>query len=235
MDDVLGSGRSHGIPQNDFYGAVYRYVRDIVGRFCQKIRDLDVSFGMYQSHAKYVFNAMASHRRSLYKDRLDRIDLSNTTDAMYEGSNIVNAFASFLKPPSQNPHATIISLYMNSLADIMELMIGEGTITVVIRANEVCKLVLRHELLLGPADRDDTAYIWKLDDAVTWSQDNEVLYDHFYHTVLSYAGQSCSLVIKRPNTITKRWPFKLTEGDGFELQKGELTAYTQCRIEGTAL
>jgi hypothetical protein len=234
MDKVLESGRANGIPKNDLYGALYHHVRGVVRRFCQKLSVLQVSFEMCQCDAGYLNQLMASHGRHFYQYRFDCIDLSNITDSMYKGTKIVSSFAPFLKPMTENPHATILCLYMKTLEEYFSSVPTQRSKAAnKKRTEDVLRLMpLTPRDPVNPLHR---AHFSNLAVVATWFMDTEALYKCFYDDVLLPTGKRCGLAVKENSTIMKRWPFSLQGGKDLDAEKAELKSMLASGVKGYAL
>ena len=229
-EDILKSGRAHGVPKNDVYGAVYHHVRDVVHRFCERLQKLDISFEMNQCNAWYLNEHMATDGRHFCSYRFDRIDLSNITDSMYLGSNIISSFAPFLKSPAENPHATILTLYMNTLKESRP---AESNVTKQKRIDEVMRLMPLTPR--DPLNHLHRAHYHNLANAVAFFIDSEALYRRFYDEVLMPTGKKYNIAVKEKNTIMERWPFALKGGKDVDSEKLELRAMLRSGVKGYAL
>ncbi|KAF2792338.1 hypothetical protein K505DRAFT_307801 [Melanomma pulvis-pyrius CBS 109.77] len=106
---------------NDWYGKLFIHLRDEFSKFLERLRLVKINFTLLNVDAKEL---------PIYLDRntYARIEVSNITDSYYLGTRQTLAlFSPFLQPPSQNPHATLIALYLNAISQIMKTgREGEG-------------------------------------------------------------------------------------------------------------
>jgi hypothetical protein len=138
-----------------------------------------------------------------YKYGFDRIDFSNISDNGWKGTKIVTSFAPFLKQATENPYASILTLYLKIFEE--ECVSGPRPITLAniasIRA-EVLKLMPLTDH--NPANPFHRAHSYNEASAASWFLDHEDLYKRFCDRVLLPAGKSRGLKVKENNTIMKK-------------------------------
>ncbi|KAI1368344.1 hypothetical protein F5Y08DRAFT_355541 [Xylaria arbuscula] len=93
-----------GAARNDIYGKLFYHVRDLFKRFILKLRTAKVTFHVLP-FSGYDFADETSQR-------FDRIETAALADEDLVGvRTIVDTLSPLLKPPSVNPHATMITLH----------------------------------------------------------------------------------------------------------------------------
>ncbi|KAI1309786.1 hypothetical protein F5Y03DRAFT_382905 [Xylaria venustula] len=89
---------------NDIYGKMFYYVRDMFKRFILKLRTVNVTFR--------VLPYSGIDLTEETKLEFDRIETAALADEDLVGvRTVVNTLSPLLKPPSTNPHATMITLH----------------------------------------------------------------------------------------------------------------------------
>jgi hypothetical protein len=121
MKDIEAT--STGPATSDIYGKLFHHLRSLLKGFLERMERSTMSFRLLQMDAIDLPNHLA-------KQRFDRIEVipimvstrfythfeqvSNISDGAYIGINTtVSILSPVLEPPSVNPHATLITLFMN--------------------------------------------------------------------------------------------------------------------------
>lgn len=124
--------------KNDLNGLLYFYIRSIIERFCDQVQDSI-------SKTKFILYCVdaATLPRFLPKaTSFDRIEVSNIADEAYLGlPRTLATFAPLLKRRSINPHAALLTLFLNA-CEIADRMMGNDMNEVVMSAR--MKEVLRY-------------------------------------------------------------------------------------------
>ncbi|KAK3053334.1 hypothetical protein LTR09_005503 [Extremus antarcticus] len=109
MSDVLST--SNGPAINDVNGKLYHHVRNKLTLFRHRFAHHECHFHMLNVHAE----GMPFYFKDL---PFDRIEVSNISDRGYMGVREVIAHLSpLLRAPQDNPHATLITLFMSAVSD----------------------------------------------------------------------------------------------------------------------
>lgn len=104
---VLESGRRHGVPRHDLYGALHFHLREQLTRFVAQLRSCRVDLRLTCMDACHLAAELAGTAA------FDRIDLSNIVDKGYLGiSRAVGPWAPLIKP-----RGVITAYFMNWHAD----------------------------------------------------------------------------------------------------------------------
>ncbi|KAI0479855.1 hypothetical protein F4859DRAFT_451626 [Xylaria cf. heliscus] len=102
-----------GPATGDVYGRLYFYLKDLFADFHRRIRSSPVTFELLHIDARAL-------PTSLTEERFDRIDVGNICDMAYLGTETtLKTFRPLLQPPSVNPHATLITLFLNAVAEVI--------------------------------------------------------------------------------------------------------------------
>ncbi|KAF3033830.1 hypothetical protein E8E12_004985 [Didymella heteroderae] len=83
--------------KDDDFGALYFYLIDNLGQFCNRLHTDDIAIKMFS---------------------VDAYDASNICDNVFLGTHrCLESFFTLLKPKSQNPHATLLLLYISAITE----------------------------------------------------------------------------------------------------------------------
>ncbi|CAG8470350.1 20392_t:CDS:2 [Cetraspora pellucida] len=101
-----------GTANDDFYGKFFFYLREQLENFTDRLQKLSINFDLYDGDALELGKKL--------KGRLfDRIYVTNLSDELYVGiKSTLTKFRPLLN--DNNPHATLITLFMNWLPSIPE-------------------------------------------------------------------------------------------------------------------
>ncbi|KAF4466645.1 hypothetical protein FALBO_6497 [Fusarium albosuccineum] len=124
MDDPLAGWEAtevmktnSGAASSDLYGKMYYHIQDVFKKFHHRIRNQDVTFQLYNVNAEIL-------PKTLKKERFARIDastfVSNIADKDYLGfQKTLETLSPLLQQQAQNPHATMLMLFINAVGDTM--------------------------------------------------------------------------------------------------------------------
>ncbi|KAF9239784.1 hypothetical protein BU15DRAFT_46298 [Melanogaster broomeanus] len=118
LDKVFQSGIAHGAKAEDIYGCLYFFLSDQLRTFARRIRELRISFHVFNSDASALAEAIVQGTFSAYgippTVRFDRIDVSNIMDLNYVGMRLVlNLWGPLL---TKSDNAALTGYFMNWMA-----------------------------------------------------------------------------------------------------------------------
>ena len=136
LDEILKT--SSGPASKDIYGKLHYFLKETFASLHHRFRLLDTTFQLFcldvldlPSHlGETLFSRIEVSNCSscqTVKTRTPAITaleanfdkVSNITDGGYVGTaKVLAIFTNWLQPPAENPHATLIALYMNAVAEI---------------------------------------------------------------------------------------------------------------------
>ncbi|KAF2141159.1 uncharacterized protein K452DRAFT_272970 [Aplosporella prunicola CBS 121167] len=103
--------------KHDLYGGLFLYLRLLLSKFCKKIRNHAINFDLRHIDAKIFPGHWAETQDDI--QLFDRIEVSNIADKCYLGiRKCLNTFAPLLKPITENPHATLVTLFLNAVNEM---------------------------------------------------------------------------------------------------------------------
>jgi hypothetical protein len=104
---------STGRATADIYGKLFFYLRSKISPFLMRLRSINASFKLLQVDAASISNYVEPASFS-------RIDVSNISDYGWLGIHQTLLYmVPLLKPPLENPHATLITLFMNAVEETL--------------------------------------------------------------------------------------------------------------------
>lgn len=212
---VIGSGAKYGVPPEDLYGHLHFYIRDKLKSFCDTINSTTIQFHLYSMDPITLPSFISPNLQ------FDRIDLSDLPDQPHLNlSQTLQTFTPLLKPSKVNPHATLLTLFVDAVP-AAERSMGLDYITK--SSKHVFRRTNRFVDFPNPAyqpDHPQYLRVLKMKDSF---RDFDRLFAH-YMTVVGFGevGKEAGVVMKGENTLVKAWPFRLVKKWG---EKGAKEAF----------
>jgi hypothetical protein len=117
---VLDSGTA---PKNDIYGLLYFHLLPQLEKFSARLHTEDLHFTLLSVDARTIAQALQNSVSKHGVTAFDRIDVSNLSDRGYVGvPEILRVISPLLKPRRENPHAALITLFLNYHAEAEQLL-----------------------------------------------------------------------------------------------------------------
>ena len=105
------------LPENDINGRLYAFLLEMLTIFCRQTKALKIDFTITSATAEDLSSVMQDH--DIGTERFDRIESSNISDEDYLGvRKTITALGPLLKPVAENPHATLLLLFMTTVRNI---------------------------------------------------------------------------------------------------------------------
>ncbi|MCJ1307220.1 hypothetical protein MMC25_000866 [Agyrium rufum] len=196
------------LAKNDIYGSLFLYLQDTILKFCKQVKRLKVSFQLFQTDAVRLPSMI--QQREMSKTRFDRIEVSNIGDRGYLGPQMTLAtFGPLLKIKAENPHATLLLLFLNAIHEVSTAEDHLGSMKPEIER-------IRKYLELDPAvfrNRDGMKYsadFHRFNDGRLMFRDFDKLFSRFHQECqLDKIGEAVGLEMKWKNTIIEPWPMRI--------------------------
>ncbi|KAI3337490.1 hypothetical protein HD806DRAFT_543118 [Xylariaceae sp. AK1471] len=200
-----------GPAKNDVYGKLYHYLKHLFADFHGRLRSLPVAFDLLHVDARFL-------PKSLAERRFDRIDVGNICDMAYLGiDETLKTFGALLQPPSVNPHATLITLFLNAVTEMIMMahsVFGPVITSLTEDPRQQTNLVWQYmPELRRPISHPYEPIMIKVISAL------ELVYDmdrHFnrYMELHEFANVAlgAGLQMKATHTIIDAWPMKISGG-----------------------
>ncbi|KAG5658031.1 hypothetical protein KAF25_006982, partial [Fusarium avenaceum] len=172
----------YGSAKAEIYGKLFLHLRSALRAFLDRIANLKVSFRLLQMDARLLPNHFGD-------------------------DNTVLILAPLLREIQVNPHATLITLFMNAVHELM----GRGVhLPNPVLANGVTQRLHKYLPVKPPIRGTYDPQIVKLTSArnsVRYFDD----YFDFFMTVFDFpqVAKKAGAIIREENTIVEKWPFRL--------------------------
>ena len=191
-------------------GHLYAHITTMLRRFCTKMKSTtSLKFILYGSSAldlpKIILNTNPSTPSSF-----DRIEVSNVADPGYIGlKDTLSALGSLLKSPSDNQHATLLTLFMNAVHNFEETL-GESykQETMPPRMRQVAQFLPTPipKLKYDP-------YSVQFISAGTIFRDNEDLFKHWMKSIHAEDIMvNTGMSMRAGNKVIDKWPVGKVDG-----------------------
>ncbi|PHH78981.1 hypothetical protein CDD80_5922 [Ophiocordyceps camponoti-rufipedis] len=189
---------SSGPASSDLYGKLYYHVRETVQAFIGRIAGGQVSFRLLNLDAADLVDHVNG-------EHFSRIEISNLADTSWLGIHRTLLFmVPLLQSPTLNPHATLITLFMNAVEDTLT---GPDKVR---KMDASVTARLRSYLKGGRLDKAPTVEIIKTAMAMDIVYSYDDTFDRY--ASLHNFGQAAAILgtaIKEEHTIVEKWPYKL--------------------------
>ncbi|KAJ5742608.1 uncharacterized protein N7511_011340 [Penicillium nucicola] len=190
--------REQTMAKEDLYGKLYIYLRRVFRRFLDRLARIEINLELLNTDAIQL-------PETLQENKYARIEVSNITDAGYLGTReTLRLLSPLLQSPQENPHATIISAYLNA---VME-MVKQGD-----DRDQTPNLNLLMEFLPGidifSLLRPESAQSLKLWDARTIVIDRHKFFERYIRMFrFDRISADLQVAMKDLHTVVETWPTK---------------------------
>ncbi|CZS75064.1 unnamed protein product [Fusarium graminearum] len=206
-------GTSTGLATSDIYGKLYYHLRSVLKAFLERLSRSRVAFELFQVDA----SDLPGHLENRF---FDRIEISNISDGGYLGIHqTVGIMSPLLQAPHINPHATLITLFMNAVDENMTQQDQMADATM--HSPSTKRLLKFIPPNHPPTSRYDPDII-----KFTYARDFVRTYDSIFDRVaemfqFSRFPQYMGAAMKEKHTIVEKWPFRLKLDPGKKEAKEE--------------
>ncbi|TLD18871.1 extracellular exo-polygalacturonase [Venturia nashicola] len=208
---------------NDAYGKLYFYVKDVLTSFRRRIQTMKISFNLYQEDAKSLTDYLSPGTFS-------RIEVSNICDRTYLGlAATISYFSPLLETPAVNPHATLITLFMNALEE--EFMNSGDERNKDVMTKEL-KLICEYAGKPSKITANDPSFL-QLSFSKSLVRDKEKYLEKYMDaSQAALVMQMTGSRLRSPNKIVKKWPAALKLGPKQAGAKEEFNAAMASKLSG---
>ncbi|KAK0323254.1 hypothetical protein LTR82_005614 [Friedmanniomyces endolithicus] len=184
---------------DDLYGKLTAYLKQLLAKFHDGLRS--------RAYIFYLFNMdAASLPHHLPKDTFARIEVSNIVDVAYLGiGRTLDLLGTLLQPQSVNPHATMLTLFMNAVMDTVWKMQEHKQITIA-----ETELAMQYMSMLTPKQMLSSNIGMLIHGHMVAMRDAEKYFDTYMQwNEVDVFPTLLQMAMKELNTITDKWPFRL--------------------------
>ena len=211
IEAVQSSASNHGVPKEDWYGRLYFYIRDKLEQFCRKT----ASGKMFRLHL-YCMNAAELPfyvSKNVEKIAFDRVEVANIVDIPYLGlDKTLQILGPLLRTEAENPHATLIALFMNAV-HLAEKDLGDSYIQDSVRL-AMTKVVRFLPVKETPIKRASSAMV-RMMLAKDIFRDLDHLFTHYMKLAdFSKASRETGMTMRTKNTVIDPWPLRFRKEYG---------------------
>ncbi|KAK1094570.1 hypothetical protein LTR48_000119 [Friedmanniomyces endolithicus] len=190
---------STGLATDDLYGKLTAYLKQLLAKFHDGLRSRAYIFYLFSMDA-------ASLPHHLPKDTFARIEVSNIVDVAYLGiGRTLDLLGPLLQPQSVNPHATMLTLFMNAVMDTVWKMQEHKQITIA-----ETELAMQYMSMLTPKQMLGSNIGMLIHGHMVAMRDAEKYFDTYMQwNEVDVFPTLLQMALKELNTITDKWPFRL--------------------------
>ena len=202
-EENLDCGAQLAAPKSDIYGALYYHILSKLGRFCQRLSSMHITFQLLEYNAvdlpHFLETLPKEHRL------FDRIEVSNIVDRGYLGlERTLTILVPWLKPADINPHATLLALFLNAVAECEDP--SETGQTIINSSSAMHKFLPPHPGILSP---QSPAFIKHM-TALELFKDFELSFRRYMKEVdFKRCGNAAGVEMRENPTIVEPWPLRL--------------------------
>ncbi|GAB7359234.1 hypothetical protein MBLNU230_g5893t1 [Neophaeotheca triangularis] len=189
---------SYGAARNDIYGSLFNHLETALLAFLECVNSHAVHFELFNVNAEKL-------NEQLQDSSYARVEVSNISDLWCLGPGKTAAcLGRFLQSPDLNPHATLITLFMNAVAEtstMLDRLTAEKTERV--KVLEYMPPISSSGTLFGAQELMN-------DMARDLVRDNDKYFDRFMERHgFKDIERNMGIVIKDCHTIIGKWPMRL--------------------------
>ncbi|KAF2644956.1 hypothetical protein P280DRAFT_504434 [Massarina eburnea CBS 473.64] len=186
----------------DMYGKLFSYLRDEFSKFLDRLSKVKIDFQLYHLDVK----DLPPH---LDKEAYNRIEVSNITDRAYVGTaTTLKLLFPLLQTPQQNPHATIITLYLNATFETVRMGSVEEQDSNIEAIFDYLRL--GPEMLPFLLSSPQSAVMYKVWDSRSMVLDRDKFFGRFMALDrFDMISTALGVDMKKTNTIIEPWPMAL--------------------------
>ncbi|KAF8860575.1 hypothetical protein BDZ45DRAFT_619601 [Acephala macrosclerotiorum] len=195
--------RTKASAKNDLYGGMALHVVHNLTEFCHNLQIYPIRFQLFQLDARALPSMIKEI--GLPDNRFDRIEVSNITDLCHLGpAATLSTFGPMLKRKAQNPYATLITLFINAVHEVITPLDEAGNMQADLK--KVMRYIPIHN------ERLDTTspQFYKVLEARMMFRDFDELFGRYmkFHSFPELA-MAAGLKMKDRNTIVDPFPLRL--------------------------
>ncbi|KAF3387278.1 hypothetical protein F1880_000152 [Penicillium rolfsii] len=202
LEEVLNT--NSGAATADTYGKLFYYLRGLLRSFLDRVSNLKVSFKLLHLDAAVLSD-------DLDDNSFSRIDVSNISDRAWLGIHRTLAhMVPLLQNNEQNPHATLITLFMNAVEETMTTMNPEDGLQGLDPNSRASRDLLKY---IPPKEKPRSIYDPSL---IKFQHARELVakYDHVFERFLEQfkvreTGDFVGAAMKEKHSILEKWPYRL--------------------------
>ncbi|KAL8726781.1 MAG: hypothetical protein Q9181_005920, partial [Wetmoreana brouardii] len=213
MQSILTPSNLQRTAKDGINGLLYFHVRMVLEKSCSRLQDplAKTDFALFNVDATILPRVIDSKMRVA---GFDRIDVSNIVDEAYVGLHKTLAiFAPLIKKPSVNPHATLITLFINA-CEIADREMGN-------RDYEPLQKKLMEEVMRythpNPLDSmsPNSAGMLEFIAGKELVRDYDQIFEWYMNVVnFPLAAENARLRMRERNTVVEAWHLRLKKKSG---------------------
>lgn len=211
LAQILTSGARHGVPKEDINGHTYFHVLGTLTAFCKKLRSLNVHFCIYSASPDLLPELLEKTTTISSFDRIDAshlADIPNPAAQTKDGTSVLEitllSLGRMLKTPVQNPHAVLITLFLNATEHALRALGGDyARVRQKHNMKRVAKFMDWNQDISYP-------FYLKFMDACHVFRDYDMLFEKYLDMIgLEQVEDKQGMKMKEPNSVVESWPYRM--------------------------
>ncbi|KAI0974668.1 hypothetical protein F4678DRAFT_485689 [Xylaria arbuscula] len=205
-----------GPAKKDAYGQLHHYLKHLFTNFHHRLRSKVVYFELHHVDAKVLNKRLAGRK-------FDRVEVSNICDSAYLGiETTLKAFGPLLRRPSANPHATLITAYLNAVFEVKHVLriLDPLAADIIARsdASTILKYIGSDLLIVSTGPRAGMLQhlqncVFKMGCAANLVGDMDEYFNlYMSQNDFAQAASSAGVKMKKNHTIIPPWPLRVDGG-----------------------
>ncbi|KAI1305140.1 hypothetical protein F5Y03DRAFT_406688 [Xylaria venustula] len=204
-----------GPAKKDLYGQLHHYLKRLFTDFHHRLHTKVVHFELHHVEAEVLSKRLAGRK-------FDRIEVSNICDSAYLGiKTTLKTFGPLLRDPSANPHATLITVFLNAVFEAKEVLrILDPLAAEIITTSDASTILKYIEFDLTVPTGTDAGILQHLQRnicRVCCAADMVGDMDGYFNLYMSHndfaqAASSAGVEMKKNHTIISPWPLRVDGG-----------------------
>ena len=213
--------RGVNVPSNDRYGTAYFYIRNVLNTFSCHLHDanLDIKLHIMCQNAstlpEFILNIPITDAwKSFTPERFDRIEVSNMPDACYLGiKRVLELYSPLLKSPTENPHATLLTLFLKATSEIGESNSEFNSIDMKGKfILQVCQLYGAIDIKFLNKHKQNAEFLWRLDLAEILQDFPAILHRYAKKHKIKEIAETMRIRPKeKPSLVSKKFPYMIDQ------------------------
>ena len=203
LGPLLGYAQGY-VPKEDINGRQFCFILDMLRRFCTKMHESPLRFVLYEGDAEALSSTTS---QTVETERyFDRIEVSNIADMPYVGlAGVLGKLGPLLKGPSENRHATLITLFMNATHQVEQHRGEKWQVGQVGRAMNKMMDILPLNPNMMRVNHPETIKRVFAKDLVG---DNDEMFAYYWTQMIpaDWIAAQCGMCERKKNKVIAKWP-----------------------------
>ncbi|KAH8681939.1 hypothetical protein BX600DRAFT_429841 [Xylariales sp. PMI_506] len=198
---------------NDIIGSLFFFLRDMLSRFCNRMKDANIHFTLFNVDAQEL-----PRHLNIRESQFDCIEVSNICDRGYLGpEEVLSTFSPLMKPKIINPNATLLMLFINAVGETYLNREDRGRSRFRESEELIKKLIpvtpmTFLKMSVDPTTTMSTPDMIRISSTYTMFGDFDAAFAAFSKAVqLDRTSEKNGVKVRKKHSIIDPWPLRVTE------------------------